>query len=223
MQRKILSENHLNTNTLNKKIMAENENQEKQLYENVQYSLRAPRYSVKLFREIAEEFSSPGAAFERIVNEHADGIKPQVEANEKAVSGLQAANQKITELEALTEAKETRIHDLEVELESLKETNRTLAEQNGNLNDDLARMAAMPTTTERDEEGVIRVPVTPLDRACLQWMADRENRDRRRSDITPATFFMYAVREMLIKGNKFSIKCVPDSIVDKLKKELNHE
>lgn len=69
-------------------------------------------------------------------------------------------------------------------------------------------------------DGHILVPVNELDMRCLEYLASRENKSRKREDITPAVFFQYAVREMLIKGNKFAIDSVPDSMIDKFKKEI---
>lgn len=71
-------------------------------------------------------------------------------------------------------------------------------------------------------DGHILVPVNELDMRCLVWLASRENKQRKREDITPAVFFQYAVREMLIKGNKFAIDSVPDSVIEKFKKEIAH-
>lgn len=73
---------------------------------------------------------------------------------------------------------------------------------------------------EHKLNGHILVPVDELDMRCLQYLADRENNSRKREDITPAVFFMYAVREMLIKGNKFAIDSVPDSVIAKFKSEI---
>lgn len=73
---------------------------------------------------------------------------------------------------------------------------------------------------EHKMDGHILVPVDELDMRCLQYLADRENKVRRRDDITPHVFFQYAVREMLIKGNKFAIDSVPDSIIAKFKAEI---
>lgn len=69
-------------------------------------------------------------------------------------------------------------------------------------------------------DGHILVPVNDLDMRCLEFLAARENKARKREDITPAVFFQYAIREMLIKGNKFAIDCVPDSVIEKFKKEI---
>ena len=73
---------------------------------------------------------------------------------------------------------------------------------------------------EHKMDGHILVPVDDLDMRCLQYLADRENKSRKREDITPAVFFQYAVREMLIKGNKFAIDSVPDSVIAKFKSEI---
>ena len=73
---------------------------------------------------------------------------------------------------------------------------------------------------DRKMDGHILVPVDALDMRCLQYLADRENKRRKREDITLAVFFQYAVREMLIKGNKFSIDSVPDSKIAQFKAEI---
>ena len=69
-------------------------------------------------------------------------------------------------------------------------------------------------------DGHIAVPVNELDMRCLEWLADRENKRRKREDITPPVFFQFAVREMLIKGNKFAIDSVPDSVIAQFEKEI---
>lgn len=69
-------------------------------------------------------------------------------------------------------------------------------------------------------DGHILVPVDELDMRCLKYLADRENKSRKREDITPTVFFIYAIREMLIKGNKFAIDSVPDSVIAKFKSEI---
>lgn len=73
---------------------------------------------------------------------------------------------------------------------------------------------------DRKMDGHILVPVDQLDMRCLQYLADRENERRHRDDITPPVFFQYAVREMLIKGNKFAIPCVPDRKIEQFKAEI---
>ena len=75
-------------------------------------------------------------------------------------------------------------------------------------------------TLKTSINGCISVPVSDLEMKCLKFMADRECRLRKRNDITPAIFFMYAVKEMLIKGNKFAIDSVPDSVIAKFKQEI---
>lgn len=73
---------------------------------------------------------------------------------------------------------------------------------------------------DRKMDGHILVPVDELDMRCLQYLSDRENETRHREDITPAVFFQYAVREMLIKGNKFAIPSVPNSKIAQFKNEI---
>lgn len=73
---------------------------------------------------------------------------------------------------------------------------------------------------DRKMDGHILVPVDELDMRCLQYLADRENKVRHRDDITPSVFFQFAVREMLLKGNKFAIDSMPNSILHKFKAEI---
>ena len=73
---------------------------------------------------------------------------------------------------------------------------------------------------DRKMNGHILVPVDELDMRCLQYLAERENKRRQREDITPAVFFQFAVREMLIKGNKFAIDSVPNSEISKFKNKI---
>lgn len=202
--------------------MADLEKQDKQLYENMSYSLRAPRYAVNIFKEIAEEFTSPGAAFERLVNEHAEGIKPQVEANRQAVDGLKEANRKIEELEQSVENYKRQLSDSESEKEEMRLRIGELQQQLDDNGIERDRLTEELQSRKAAAEDHILVPISPLERKCLEYMAERERKDRKRDDITPEVFFMYCVREMLIKGNKFSIKCVPDSVIAKFEKELKN-
>ena len=85
---------------------------------------------------------------------------------------------------------------------------------------DLETMAKEYNTLKTEVSGCISVPVSELDMKCLQFMAERECRIRKRNDITPAKFFGYAVQEMLIKGNKFAIDSIPDAVIAKFKQEI---
>lgn len=83
-------------------------NQTKFDYENIQYSVRAPRYAVTQFKEMATAFSSPGACFERMVTERLEGLKPQMEAANKQTEELQ---QRIRDLESQSSEKDDRFEN----------------------------------------------------------------------------------------------------------------
>ena len=85
---------------------------------------------------------------------------------------------------------------------------------------DLEQTADKYSTLRTEVDGCISVPVEPLEMKCLEYLSDRENRKRKRNDITPAKFFMFAIKEIFIEGNKFSIDSVPDSVIEKFKKEI---
>lgn len=102
------------------------------------------------------------------------------------------------------------------EIERLKNVNVSQAK----LIEELTRDNEEIKSNIRNTEGHVLVPVSPLQMRCLQYLADRENKHYNRKDITPETFFMYAVQVMLIEGNKFSVDSVPDKEILRFKKEL---
>ena len=131
-----------------------------------------------------------------------------------------------------------KLEELQAENEKLKEANIDLAKRMddaGQLNQqEIERLKADITNYQQSEEhdrmekeqtskSHILVPISPLERKCLEYLTERERKNRRRTDITPPVFFMYVLSEMLIKGNKFSIDCVPDSVIAKFEKELKEE
>lgn len=77
-------------------------------------------------------------------------------------------------------------------------------------------------TLKKEVDGCISVPVSELDRKCLKYLAERECRERRRTDITAPVFFQYAIREIFIKGNRFSIPSIPDHIIRKFEEEIKN-
>lgn len=141
--------------------------------------------------------------------------------NEKTIAGLMQQRdellQKVKEKEADNEAACETVNEEREKYEALKakyeELSRINLHQAGRL-DELDGL-------QHKMDGHILVPVNDLDMRCLEWLAAREAKLRRREDITPAVFFQYAVREMLIKGNKFAIDSIPDSVIEKFKKEIN--
>ncbi len=139
---------------------------------------------------------------------------------EKTIEALKA---KIQEKEADNAAACETVNEARAEFEALKaEHNAALAkiEQLQRDNADQRHTIDEYDTLKTSISGCISVPVDELDMKCLKYLAEREARLRKRDDITPAVFFMYAVREMLIKGNKFSIDSVPDNVIAKFKKEI---
>lgn len=109
------------------------------------------------------------------------------------------------------------------EFEDLRaEHNKALAiiEQLRREKSELEATANDYSTLKTEIDGCISVPVSPIDMKCLKYLADRENRIRKRNDITPAKFFMFAVREVFIEGDKFSIDSVPNRIIKKFEEEI---
>lgn len=141
---------------------------------------------------------------------------------ENKVSELE---QNIREKEADNAAACETINNERAEFEALKaEHNKALATIEQLKRDNAEQLNSLNEydTLKTSIKGCISVPVDELDLKCLKYMAERECRLRKRDDITPAVFFQYAIREIFIKGNKFSIDSVPDSVIAKFKNEINN-
>ena len=145
---------------------------------------------------------------------------------------IKTLNEKIKDLEGqLNEKNETlniaagnaqenfnQLEELRAEYESLRDKYNELLAANLKQAGRLEELDGL----QHKMDGHILVPVNELDMRCLEYLANREAKLRKREDITPAVFFQYAVREMLIKGNKFAIDSVPDSVIAKFKQDINN-
>lgn len=169
------------------------------------------------FNELKEDgaFDTAGMFIETLLERYSNPLKINKQNEEMLKTSKLTIEQLTIELE---ETKSSCASQVE-EIERLKNINVQQAKVVEELNGQVESMKANIKQTA----GHILVPVTPLDVMCLQYLADRENKHYNRKDITPATFFIYAVREMLIKGNKFAIGSVPDSVIDKFNKQLSDE
>ena len=168
----------------------------------------------ELFNELKEEgaFDTSGQFLDTLLERYANPLKINKE-NETIARESKAKIEKLTaDLSTANSNCEAQVK----EINRLKDINVQQARMIDDLNAQVAGMAANVKQTE----GHILVPVTELDVKCLQYLSERENKHYNRKDITPATFFIYAVREMLIKGNKFSVDCVPDRVIAQFEKEI---
>lgn len=148
---------------------------------------------------------------------------------------LEEKVKQLKELESKLDSKGKEIEDLKKELSlhesMIEDKNNLIASLNKKLEDqDNNHKAAIDElnagyTSKREKtlKDHILVPVTPLDRMCLEWMTERERKERKRNDISIEHFFMYVVREMLIEGNKWSFPCVPDSKIREFEKIIKEK
>ena len=159
-----------------------------------------------LFMEaLLERYNNPLKINKEYVSE-IQQLKQQVSDLQQKVKDCYADNE--AACETITEERE-KYEVLKTKYDELSKANMQLAGRLQELDG-----------IEHKMDGHILVPVDELDMRCLQYLADRENKARHREDITPAVFFQYAVREMLIKGNKFAIDSVPNSEISKFKAEI---
>jgi len=69
--------------------------------------------------------------------------------------------------------------------------------------------------------GNVIVPVTPFRRKCLNYLLDRERKYLGvGEELNEATVYNYILDEILIEGNKFSIKSIPDRVINQFREEL---
>jgi chromosome segregation ATPase len=67
------------------------------------------------------------------------------------------------------------------------------------------------------------IPVSPFNRKVLEVIAERENKNRKRTDITPEILPMFVIEEVLVKCNAFSIDALSNSEKRRIKEELQNE
>lgn len=179
--------------------------------------IRVNQYTLERFNQLKDDgaFDTSGQFLETLLERYSNPMKIN-EDNKKKVAEL---SQNLIEMEAKikqafedTEAKDREIARLEGQIAS-----------QSNDNSDLSTKLEEMKAVMRKNDGCIAVPVTQLDRMCLDYLAQRENTARKRNDITPEVFFIYVLREMLIKGNKFSIPCVPDSKIAEFERRIKND
>lgn len=149
------------------------------------------------------------------------GYESKIAELEKTVAELQG---KIKDREADNSAACETINEEREQFAALKsEHNKALAtiEQLQRELSDNRKSIDDYDTLKKETQGCMSVPVSEMDRKCLQYLAERECRERKRTDITPPIFFQYAIREIFIKGNRFSIPSVPNHVIAKFEKEIN--
>lgn len=169
--------------------------------------IKVNQYTLERFNELKEDgaFDTSGQFLETLLERYSNPMK----INKENETIARESKAKIEKLNADLATANSNCEAQVQEINRLKDINVQQARMIDDLNAQVAGMAANVKQTE----GHILVPVTELDVKCLQYLAERENKHYNRKDITPDTFFIYAVREMLIKGNKFSVDCVPDRVI----------
>ena len=162
-------------------------------------------------------FDTNGQFLECLLERYANPLKVNKENEEK----LRASNEAVDGLRNSLDAALKQVDEKDKVIESLNAKITELRDQADKSVQDLNESYTSKQASMMKDH--ILVPISPIERKCLEYLTEREKKERKRTDITPEVFFMYTLSEMLIKGNKFSIKCVPDSVIEKFKKELKDE
>lgn len=183
-----------------------------------QLSVKVNSWTLDKWKELCKSgsFTTNGQFMETLLAQYEENYTHPIQVNKENAD-------KVVELERRLVELQTKNAEVERELEEAQNTIGQLRADAAAASEELTAANTRNQALDQERNGCMLVPVQPLDRMCLQFLADRENRQRRRTDITPEVFFMYAVREMLIKGNKFSINSVPDSKIAEFKKQLDNE
>lgn len=170
------------------------------------------------FNELKDEgaFDTACMFMETLLERYSNPMKINKE-NENVIA---TSKKTIEQLSQELETAKAEISKKNQEIESLNSKFNALETESAQAIEDLnSGFASKNASMMKDH---ILVPISPLERKCLEYLTEREKKERKRNDITPEVFFMYCLSEMLIKGNKFSIKCVPDSVIAKLQKEVDN-
>lgn len=146
----------------------------------------------------------------------------ELEEKEKQLKELGSKMaERTAEIESLKKnvtERDNHINELKMQIDTLYQK---LSDQESSHKSAIDELNAGYTSNrEKTLKDHLLVPVSQLDRKCLEWLAERERNERKRDDITVEIFFMYVVKEMLIKGNKWSVDCVPDRVIRQFKEEL---
>lgn len=199
----------------------ENENRAPKL---VQLTVKVNQTTLDKWRDNLQEgmFPTAGQFMELLINQYEENYSKPVRVNKENEEKIRQLQERIDTLLLENDYLKEQLSKLESIIENGTKENETLRSRLSDSMDELSTIKTDNAIQAKMDEGIIRVPVEKLDRACLQYLADRENKKRKRTDITPEVFFMFAVKEMLIKGNKFSIPCVPDSVIKELKMEIDN-
>ena len=72
-----------------------------------------------------------------------------------------------------------------------------------------------------DDSDCLKIPLNSYQRSLLEYVAHRESTED--VCITLENVLMYMFDEMFVKGNKFSIDSIPDSVIRKYKKEFSND
>lgn len=171
-------------------------------------------------------FANQSMFMDELLERYYYPIKENKDLAEK-INDLKDKDQQISELKQKYQQLQKELEDAknanaekQLEIESLNGKFSKLETDSAQAIEDLnSGFASKNASMMKDH---ILVPISPLERKCLEYLTEREKKERKRNDITPEVFFMYCLSEMLIKGNKFSIKCVPDSVIAKLQKEVDN-
>jgi len=74
---------------------------------------------------------------------------------------------------------------------------------------------------QQDVSDCVIVPVTPFERKCFQYLLERERRYLGvGEELNEGHVIRYILEEFFVKGNKLSLKSIPDSKLEEFKKEL---
>lgn len=193
----------------------------------VQISGKVTQETKDLFDELRESgaYDTFGQFIEALLEHHQNPIKIN-KGNEAEIKRLKET------IEQLTSKIKEKESDNAAACDSLNEERDKYAKLKAEF-DDLRRefneqgaaleeLRGIDNKYANDHKNCMLVEVREIDRRCLDWLAARENNSRGRNDITPESFFLYAVREMIIKGNKFAIPSMPNSEIARIENDIKN-
>lgn len=178
-----------------------------------QYSCKVPRDVKEQLAELmgSGDFKTQGQMIQTLVENYYEPRKVD-KANAESVKTLSA---KIADYESdlnlmISEVNEekTKNASLSAEIETLKSTIEQLQKEA-----ETRQSQTLPPT-------FTVVPTDQFQRFVLEYVAKRENKERKRNDITPEIIFAYMLDKFLIEGDMFCIDSVSDKVLKQLRQTV---
>ena len=72
-----------------------------------------------------------------------------------------------------------------------------------------------------ENETIVKSEFLPYEMELLRWVCERESTED--VEIVPDDLFKFMFNQILIRGDKFSLNSIPNSVINRIKKEFSND